>query len=71
MTKRRTKKSVVLLSNRGKKLLTDMKAKALNVFFALVLIRKVNNEKGTRIINTKNKIMMSIKKYRQIRLQST
>lgn len=43
-----------------KKLLTDVKAKAFNVFFALILIRKVNNEKVASIINIKNKIIISI-----------
>lgn len=46
-----------------KKLLTDdtVKAKTFNVFFALLLIKKVNNEEVTGIINTNNKGMISIK----------
>lgn len=38
-----------------------MKAKAFNVFFALVVIKKVNNEEVTSIINTNKKGMISIK----------
>lgn len=51
-----------------KKLLRDVKAKAFNAFFALVLIKKVNNEKVASIINKNNKGIISIKKYRQKRL---
>lgn len=43
-----------------KKLLRYAKAKAFNVFFALVLIKKVNNEKVASIINKKNKRIISI-----------
>jgi len=38
-----------------------VKAKAFNVFFALALIKKVNNEEVTSIINTNKKRIISIK----------